>query len=177
MKVWTKKHLLRNDFACAESSLLLVKGVQLVVNQPQLLRVRHLMLFLDVRFTRLLHALAARHRDRFLRFFTACKGSTVTLSSRRSADFQDVQQDRNRLVAIESRPCMRVLVSAHTIYWSTPSAHGRRENWDKFFRIFYRIFTPLTLISDRFLSGRFLYKTVKTDFIKATFLRNMKEYW
>jgi len=116
MKVWTKEHLLRNDFACAESGLLLVEGVQLVVNQPQLLRVRHLMLFLGVRLTRLLHALAARHRDRFLRCFTTCKGSTITLSSCKSADFQDAQQNRNRLVAIEPRPCMRALVSAHTIY-------------------------------------------------------------
>lgn len=55
-----------------ESGLLLVKRVQLVVDQPQLLGVRHLMLLLGVRLTRLLHALAARHLDRFQRIFQRC---------------------------------------------------------------------------------------------------------
>lgn len=55
-----------NYFTHAESDLLLVKGVQLVVDQLQFLGVRHLMLFLGIRLTRLLNTLAARHRDRFL---------------------------------------------------------------------------------------------------------------
>lgn len=41
---------------------LLVEGVELVVDQSQLLGVRHLVLLLRVSLTRLFHALAARHR-------------------------------------------------------------------------------------------------------------------
>lgn len=47
---------------------LLVKGAQLVVDQSQLLRVRHLVLLLRVGLTRLFHALAAGHRVVFSRF-------------------------------------------------------------------------------------------------------------
>lgn len=81
----------------AESDSLLVKGVQLVVDQLQFLGVRHLMLFLGVRLTRLLNTLAARHRDRFLLFSFNVQGwCGIALLSQSSRI-----RSRNELVAIE----------------------------------------------------------------------------
>lgn len=103
------------SFTRAEGDLLLVKGVQLVVDQPQLLGMRHLMLLLGIRLTRLLHALAARHRDRFLRFSTDKGKNSVLLSG--SAEFQDPSDriETSSSLSNRDRACAR-LVSALTIY-------------------------------------------------------------
>lgn len=137
---------------CRKSSSLLVKGIKLIVDQSQLLGVRHLVLLLiSVRLPRLLDALAARHDDSMdLRVWVQDRSDRVFLS-KRAAKIQDRWQNGNEcVVAIELGPCVRALVSANAIYWSS-DARMDAGIPRLFLKIFYRVSLSLSFSSSNLL--------------------------
>lgn len=65
--------------------------------------------------------------------------------------------------SLSNRDRMRALVSAHTIYWSAPSAHGRRENRDRFSEFFIESPIHPSCFNKRWISKRtlFTWKSIK----------------
>lgn len=95
-----------------EKRSLLVEGIELIVDQPQLLGVRHLVLLLDVRLPRLLDALAARHGDSMNLLQLRDKSDRAFLS-RQTRKFRT---DGNECVAaIELEYPARVLLPVNAI--------------------------------------------------------------
>lgn len=108
---------------------LLVKGIQLVVDQSQLLRVRHLVLLLRVCLTRLFHALVARH---FVLYFLDLRQVDTRSRHQRSKGFARDRKDSGAQTqassSLSNRNCACALSrSAHATYWSTPS-HRRGKS-------------------------------------------------
>lgn len=131
-----------NNFMRAESDLLLVKGIQLVVDQPQLLRMRHLMLLLGVRLTRLLHTLAARHCDSFQRFSGDVQVRYRSPLGRRT-EFLDSRQERARryrTATVHARLYLPIR------YIDRHPRRTARKPRPQVFGIFYRISNPRLLL-------------------------------
>lgn len=102
---------------CRKSNSLLVKGVELIVDQSQLLGVRHLMLLLGVRLPRLFDALTARHGDLMdLRSEYEVKAIVCSSRSGRKNSGPAAVGWRRGFVAIEPGPYVRALIPADAVY-------------------------------------------------------------